>query len=139
MLEINAIVAIGSAGQMGHKGRLPWLSEEFEEQTKADLAWFARMTAGGVLVVGRRTYEEMLAMGFQNKDRIISVWSRDLNTAPGDLIGILAGKYPGRAIWICGGGQTFECFRPFIHRWHISRIPYYGPADVRFNPVWLLP
>lgn len=138
MTEVNAILAMGSSGQMGLNGRLPWLSDDYAEQVKADLAWFAKLTAGGVIVVGRKTYDEMLAMGFKNKDRAIAVWSRDLGFGPGGMITMLYQKYPGRTIWIAGGAETFECFKGYISRWHISRITYSGPADVRFNPVWLL-
>lgn len=138
MTEINAILAMGQAGQMGYQGRLPWLADEYEQAVKNDLAWFAELTAGGVLVVGRRTYDEMVAMGFKNKDRALAVWSRDQNVGPGGFITMLYQKYPGRPIWICGGAETFECFKGYIMRWHISRIAYNGPADVRFNPVWLL-
>ena len=73
MTEINAILAMGQAGQMGYQGRLPWLADDYAEMLKADLAWFAKLTAGGVLVVGRRTYDEMIAMGFKNKDRALAV------------------------------------------------------------------
>jgi dihydrofolate reductase len=52
MRPVNLIAAVGSRGQIGLKGELPWSSS-------ADLAWFKRTTMGGVVIVGYRTYKTM--------------------------------------------------------------------------------
>ena len=50
---INLIAAVGQHGEIGYQGRIPWLNDPtIANVTKDDLGWFARQTAGGVLVVG---------------------------------------------------------------------------------------
>ena len=138
---VNAIVAIGARGEVGNNGLIPWANTpELAECMKRDLGWFAHMTSDSVLVVGYRTYQEMLAMGFQNKERRVHVWpGKDRSPlGPGRFLEELHKANPGKNIWICGGGKTFDAFAFFIDRWHISRIPYTGPADVFFDQQWLI-
>ena len=133
---VNGIVAIGSQGQIGLNGGIPWITDDYEGVVKDDLAWFAKLTAGGVLIVGYKTFEEMKALGFKNKDRAIEIWTgRD--QGPGGFLGTVRRRNGDRPIWICGGGKTFDAFAFFINRWHISTIPYPGPADVYFDNQWL--
>lgn len=131
---INLIAAVGERGEIGFKNRIPWLDDpNIVNVTKADLAWFAKQTADDTLVVGSRTYREMLRMGFQPKTRTVWCWHR--TEAPGEVIFTLMDKLPGKDIWICGGAQTYRAFMPYVQRFYVSRIPWTGEADTFMPPL----
>lgn len=129
---INLIAAVGLNGEIGHKGKIPWLDDpRIEAVVRDDLGWFARQTEGGVLVVGSATYREMLEMGFQPGTRDVWRWN---GTEPARFfLEQLQQELPGRDVWICGGAHTYRAFMPFVQRYYISRIPWTGEAD-RFMP-----
>lgn len=128
---INLIAAVGQRGEIGFQGRIPWRNET--EITDADLGWFAKQTAGGVLVVGGRTYAEMLTMGFRPGDREVKRWDGHI-PARAFLTSIQIG-HPDQEIWICGGGYTYSTFLPYVQRVHISLIPWTGQADTYLPPI----
>jgi dihydrofolate reductase len=51
-LHITAIAAVAQNRVIGANGKLPWL-------LPADLQFFKRTTAGGVVILGRKTYESI--------------------------------------------------------------------------------
>ncbi len=46
------IVAMTPAGVIGHNGTIPWHIPE-------DLEYFKKMTIGGIIVMGRKTFESL--------------------------------------------------------------------------------
>lgn len=129
---INLIAAVGLNGELGYKGKIPWLDDpNIVNVVKADLGWFARQTEGGILVVGAATYREMLTMGFQPGTR--DVWAWNGSEPARFFLEQIEAQFPDRDVWICGGARTYRAFMPFVQRYYISRIPWTGPAD-RFMP-----
>ena len=128
---INLIVAVGRKGEIGFQGQIPWLGDPSIANTaREDLSWFSKQTQGGVLVVGRATYREMVRLGFRSGDRRVHCW--DGVTNPEAVLIGLESAYD-REIWICGGERTYRAFMPYVQRFYISRIPWTGHAD-RFFP-----
>jgi dihydrofolate reductase len=131
---INLIAAVGLHGEIGFEGRIPWLSDpNIANVTKADLAWFAKQTEDDVLVVGGRTYSEMLNMGFDARTRAVWCWHR--TETPVEVIDTIDQRFPDKAIWICGGAKTYAAFMPYVQRAYISVIPWSGPADTFMPPI----
>jgi len=127
MPGVHLIAAVGLSGQIGLDGEVPWHGRpEFAEHTARDLAEFARLTAGGILIMGSVTAAK-LPPTFKPKDRDIIVWHRHDDPAAV----LMASR--NRNIWICGGQKVYEVFIPFVDWHHVSVIPYEGPAD-RFLP-----
>lgn len=130
---INLIAAVGENGEIGFEGRIPWLNDpRIANVTKADLAWFAKQTENGFLIVGGRTYREMLDMGFRPGTREVAVY--DGETDPRTLIEGIETHY-SREIWICGGAYTYRKFMPYVQRFYVSRIPWTGKADAFLPPL----
>lgn len=129
MAGIHLIAAVGLSGQIGLHEQVPWHGDpEFAEHTARDLAEFARLTAGGILIMGSVTAAG-LPRSFSPKDRQIVIWRKHYD--PADVLGHY--RKTGRDIWICGGQKVYEVFVPHVDWHHISVIPYDGPAD-RFMP-----
>lgn len=133
MPMINLIAAMGTRGEIGFKGRIPWRDDDrIAEITDADLGWFAKQTNGGVLIVGGRTYAEMLTMGFRPGDRDVVCWDGHYPVRP--LLDEIARDHPGQEVWVCGG-YTYATFLPYIQRFHVSLIPWTGQADTYLPPL----
>jgi dihydromethanopterin reductase len=131
---INLIAAVGTYGEIGYKGRIPWRDDtSIANITDADLGWFAKQTSGDLLIVGSRTYEEMLMMGFRPGDREVVRWN---GQEPARIfLDAVERANPGRDVWVCGGAWTYKAFMPFVQRVYISRIPWTGPADRYMPPI----
>lgn len=131
---INMIAAVGQRGELGFQGRIPWRDDDgMAAITDADLGWFAKQTAGGVLVVGGRTWSEMLTMGFRPGDRDVKRWDGRMPVRP--FLDEVKRMHRDQEIWICGGGYTYESFMPYVQRFHISLIPWTGQADTYLPPI----
>jgi dihydrofolate reductase len=104
---VGLIVAADPDGVIGHNGQIPWHYRE-------DLRRFRRVTTGGVLIMGRRTFESL--SGRLPERRIIVVSSRTWLKNPFipdaiamDLWDALAKAVNiGGPVWIAGGGQIYE-------------------------------
>ena len=118
---INAIAAIGRSGQIGLDGKLPWHDAD-------DLAWFARMTKGNILVAGHNTKKTLPDLPGR------TVLFDNLNMHPISYLAHLGCE----DIWIIGGAKTYARWAPYIERWHISKVDYDGHADAWFDPAWLV-
>ena len=53
-MEVTIIVAVAKNGVIGDKGQLPW-------QLREDLRRFSKLTVGNTVVMGRKTFESILA------------------------------------------------------------------------------
>lgn len=134
---VHLIAAVGLSGQIGLDGKVPWRGDpSLEEHTARDLAQFAQMTAGGVLIMGSVTAQS-LPHQFQWGDRTIYIWrqNREEFLTPELMLKNLREAYPYRDIWICGGQKVYELFTPFVDWHHVSVIPYDGPADRYMPPM----
>lgn len=121
---VTAICAIGKRGQLGLDGHLPWVDKE-------DLARFKTLTWGGVLICGFKTYVNMPRL----KGRVLYVLKDD--ETPMDAIYRLN---HATDLFLIGGGKTFQAFAEagLIRHWDITKVDYDGPADVWFDPTWLI-
>lgn len=100
---VNLIVASTTQGVIGVGDKLPWRYSE-------DLRWFKKQTMGGVLIVGRKTYEGLPSL----PGREVIVVSRnheyDAPILTFSVKGALEAAYnlfPDRSVWIAGGGQVY--------------------------------
>lgn len=130
---VHLIAAVGLSGQIGLDGKVPWHGQpHFAENTERDLDQFARMTTGGILIMGSVTTQS-LPKNFKPGSRTIFQWSRRNWSSPLAMLRTIRANNPHRDIWICGGQKVYELFIPYVDWHHISVIPYDGPAD-RFMP-----
>lgn len=122
-MTVNLIAAVGRRGQLGLDGKLPWKDAK-------DLAWFRKMTMGGFVVVGPKTYHGLPPLPGRY------LFLDDKHREPLDIIAQLRGISHNREIWIAGGAKTYARWIPFVEHLHISKIDYDGPADVWMPPIW---
>lgn len=120
-LDIRLIYAQDTLGGIGYKNTLPW-------SIKADMAYFKELTTGGVVVMGRKTWESLPRQyrPLINRENVV-VSSSYLKTdvpsgvhlcRPSLLLKELKAYYGYTPIpiWIIGGSMLFELAKPFARQ-----------------------
>lgn len=122
--QITIVAAVGKSGQIGLEGRIPW-------RVPGDMKHFRELTAGGTVLVGRKTFESMGRL----PGRTVIVVSR--NAVPGAET-VVSGcvfsdaLYGKRGLFVCGGAGVYRSYLKVADRMVLSRIDYDGPADTYF-------
>jgi len=148
-MKLNIIVAVDEMGGFGKNGKIPWDLPE-------DMEHFKETTKHSVCVMGRRSYDDMLAMRTKGKD----VVADDFELLPGrdcyivssneglnpvgatrvSDIGQILQKYrtTNRDVFILGGRRLFIealSYKPVIHMTIVKGDAY--NCDVSF-PIEVL-
>jgi len=116
----------------GRDGKLPWRLSE-------DLRRFKRLTTGGVVVMGRRTWEGLPSRPLPDRRNVVV--SRSLVRSPfgarvvdtDELSQSLARDDNRNNIFIIGGAMLFRAYLPLVHRIHWTRIDADVDGDTVFD------
>ena len=130
---MDAIVIADENWGIGQDGRLIYHLPD-------DLKYFAKMTRGKVMVMGRRTLASFPG-GKPLKDRLNIVMSREPGFAPeGVLVArsretlrALVSGYPPDEVMLIGGENLYRQLLPCCTRAFVTRVRAAAPAD-RFFP-----
>ena len=119
---IRAILACDEDWGIGKNGDLPW------PHNPADLKWFKQCTAGGVVVMGRTTWESLPRKPLPGRTNIVCS-TKDLSYFTGaasvmNITGIVQTLpyLTGGDKWIIGGAQLVESCLTIIDEIWLSRI-----------------
>jgi len=131
---IRAIYACDIQGGIGKNGTIPW------PKNKSDLQWFKQSTEGGVVIMGRKTWEDPeLPKPLPNRYNIV-VSDRGLykeDDKPNMVIGRKDVKKYAKStkkdVWIIGGAQLLNASWEFIEEVWISKIEQYYDCDTFVN------
>lgn len=131
---INIIVAVAKNGVIGSNGKIPWDIPE-------DKAYFKKITTGSIVIMGRRTFEEI---GFPLPDRYNIVVSgrknfhgANLTTAINlndafDIACIYGKKNNIEEIFLCGGEKIYKQGLKFTQRIYVTEINNEYTGDTFF-------
>lgn len=130
MGRLRAIAALSENRVIGDSGRIPW-------HLPADFRWFRQVTHGGILVMGRKTFE---SIGKPLPGRETYVLTRRPIPIPGvrtfagteDLLKALRDE--PRPAWVCGGGEVYSQLLPHCSDLFLTRVPVTVPGDALFPP-----
>lgn len=128
---INVIVACGHNRVIGNNGKLPWSIRE-------DWEYFLETTSDGILIMGRRCYEEFESFA-SGRDVIVLSRGPDktferarkaesLNDAIEDC------RRKSKTAWICGGREIYEEALPIANKLYLTLIDASFAGDVFFPP-----
>jgi dihydromethanopterin reductase len=126
--DVRSMCAVGTRGQLGLHGRLPWEGNQGQE-FRRDVERFWAMTQGHVLIAGPATIASVPREAY--RERTIAVIRS--HEAPEAVLG----RYAGRVVFVGGGVAVWNVYARYIRHWDITRLPYDGPADRSFDPAWL--
>lgn len=136
---INAIFAADMYGGMGFQGSLPW------PHNSNDLKHFKQLTHGGIVVMGRRTYDDP-KMPKPLPDRTVYVVSNrmiadSVHQIKGDVaneILKLEQDNPTKTIWVIGGADILEQCESIYDRIYLTHFKGSYRADTKINLKLLL-
>jgi dihydromethanopterin reductase len=127
-MEVRAMCAIGSRGQLGLRGGLPWQGDK-GLVFRRDVERFWDATRGHVLLAGPATFRSIPASAYVDRT-IVQIRS---SVTPEDALA----PFAGRVVYIGGGPAVWTTYAHLIQNWDITRLPYDGEADRWFDPAWL--
>jgi dihydrofolate reductase len=134
-LSLTAIAAVAANGVIGDGRDLLW-------HLPADFARFKRVTMGGVLIMGRRTYES-LGKALPGRTSIILTQSttwRPTNTNGqevlvaknlGEVARLLAQR-PDQSWWSTGGGQIYRLLWDYTTALDLTEVQLTPTATITF-------
>lgn len=127
---ISLIVAYTRNRVIGNKGQIPW-------RIKGEQKRFRELTTGNVVIMGRRSYEE-IGRPLPNREMIIisntkSFEAEHLQTVSSLEEAILAAG--DRDIYISGGARLYEEALPLVEKMYITEIDAEIEGD-RYFPVF---
>ncbi len=131
-LRVTLIAALSRNRVIGRDGRMPW-------HIPADLKRFKALTLGHPVVMGRKTFESLLAtLGgpLPGRDNIVVTRARDYS-APGcrvvhSLDEALAAASGAQEIFVIGGGEIYALALPLAHRLELTEVDAEFPGDAYF-------
>ena len=130
---VKLVAAVGANGVIGAGNALPWKSRE-------DLARFARLTMGGAVVMGRKTYE---SIGRPLRGRMTVVLSKDpglrlpgceARTSLADAMAAAAER-PAREVWVAGGGEIYRQTMDLADELHVTHFELEDDGDTHFPQI----
>jgi dihydrofolate reductase len=132
MTPFRAIAAMGENRVIGAGRSIPW-------HVPDDFRWFREATQGGILVMGRVTFE---SIGRPLPGRSTWVLTRNPGRRlPPEVLSLphvtaLAEALSGesRTAWLCGGATLYRLLLPACQDLYLSRIPGTPEGDAFFPP-----
>ncbi len=113
---IGAIVAMTRAHVIGIDGTLPW-------HYSADLKRFKRITMGGVVIMGRVTWDSIGAKALPGRRNIVISRSTVPDVEHYNNVKQAIKMYPKRRIWVIGGAQIYALAMPYLNRLDVTYVP----------------
>lgn len=132
---IKAIFAVDPWGGMGYKGSLPWPTHH------NDLQYFKTQTENHIVVMGRRTWDDVkmpkplpkrICYVFTNRP----IWGYGVTSVSGDPVDHLKRiqqLYPNKTIWIIGGPELIMASKYLIDEVHITHFKNQYRSDTQID------
>ena len=129
MRNFKAIAAVAENGVIGRGLEIPWKIPE-------DFRHFKRTTMGGVLLMGRRTWESLGAKPLPGRENAVLTSRQELVKGARAFASLeeAASAYRGdpRTVWICGGAALYKAALPECSELILSRVKMSPQGDVYF-------
>jgi dihydrofolate reductase len=128
---LATVAALSRNRVIGHQGRLPW-------HLPGDLKFFRETTRGGVVVMGRATYESIGRPLPHRENWVLtrqSDWQAAGVTVFRDLAELLRACQPRPAVWVIGGESLYRALLPYCARQFLTEIEAEVEGDT-YYPVY---
>lgn len=129
-MTVGLIVACSVNGVIGEDGKIPW-------HFPGDFKRFKELTSGGVVIMGRKTWESlpkkplpkrlnivvtsMSPMEFKEKYPMPDVWAKPSIEEALQMAEFLE---PDRDVWFIGGSRIYKECVPFCDIMDFTYVPY---------------
>lgn len=131
-MAVVIIAAVGRNGVIGVDGRLPWHITE-------DMARFKKLTMGGVLVMGRSTYES-IGRPLPGRDTIVLSRQTDWSGSGVEVCASLAeaielGAGRDKDVFVAGGSEVYRAALDVAERMELTEVEAAPQGDTYFPDV----
>ena len=129
---VTAIAAVARNGVIGADNAIPWRLE-------GDFPRVRRLTMGGVLVMGRKTYES-IGRPLPGRDSYVVTRNPDWRHAGVRTFGAVdsaidAALDTGKPVWIFGGGEIYRQAWPRATALEITQVDAAPDGDTYFPEI----
>ena len=118
-MEINLIVALGKAGEIGKNGGLIWKIPE-------DLKRFKSLTTGHTVIMGRKTWDSLPKKPLPGRRNIVITRQKDFRAEGAEIADSIetALRLLGSDAkpFIMGGEEIYNAFLPFVTTYYLTEI-----------------
>ncbi len=128
-MELTAIVAATPTGVIGRDGEMPW-------QLSTDLRRFKRLTMGGTLIMGRKTYES-IGRPLPGRETVVLTrnphWHADgvqLCREPAKIVDCVP---PARPVFVVGGAEIYRLLLPQCQHLWLTLVWSQTAGDTRIE------
>jgi dihydrofolate reductase len=139
--KFDMVLATDAEGGIGNKGQLPWPHDP------DDMKRFAQITMGGVVIMGRKTYESLPANKRPLARRINIVLSsssfietKDVNVCKSfqEALDLAWSKHKDRRVFVIGGARVFQAAfdHPALNIVHWTLFHKKFECDTYFTTVF---
>lgn len=129
MTNLKAIAAVAENGVIGNGLQIPWRIPE-------DFKHFKATTVGGVIVMGRRTWESLGCRPLPLRENVVISSSGAVFEGAKKFasLGEVLAHYKNdqRTVWICGGAQLYKAALPYCAELILSRVKMNPQGDILF-------
>lgn len=131
-MAVVLVAAVGRNGVIGVDGHLPWRIPE-------DMARFKSLTMGGVLVMGRATYES-IGRPLPGRDTVVLTRRKDWSAEGVEVVGSLdeaigLAVSRGKDAFIAGGSAVYGAALGVADRMELTQIDAAPDGDTYFPEV----
>lgn len=134
-MKLTIIAAVAKNGVIGAGGALPWHLPE-------DLRRFKELTLGKIILMGRKTFESILARNgkpLPERTSIVITRQADYHVPDGvEVYPCLEDAFIAHAddeIFIIGGGEIFRQTMPRAKKLYLTYIDKVVEGDTYFPPI----
>lgn len=130
-MTVSIVAAVSKNGVIGRDGKLPW-------QLKDDLAHFARLTKGSTVIMGRKTFESIVAMlGGPLPDRQNIVVTRNPEARFEDATVVHSfeeglNRAQSEEVFVIGGEEIFRLALPRTDKIYLTEVEADVDGDATF-------
>lgn len=139
-MTVNAILAMDMNGGIGKNNSLPW------PHSHQDMNWFKRNTIGGVVVMGRKTWESLGSKKLPNRKNIV-ITNSQVSGDPDEIyfgemekvLQVIQNDNPEKTIWVIGGADIYRQALPFCGKLYLTKFKQEYECDSYIDRSLLSP
>ena len=139
-MTINAILATDSTNGIGKDNGLPW------PRSNRDMSWFRSHTEGGVVIMGRKTWESLPKRPLKNRTNIV-ITTTPLADNPdavyygdiGKVLQTIQSDFGQKQYWIIGGANLYAQAIPYCDELYLTKFKNTYDCDTFIDPTVLDP
>ena len=123
---LTMIFACDLQNAIGKDGDLPW-------RQSTDLQHFKKITLGGTIVMGRKTWESLPGKLPERRHLVMTRSNRDdIETTTFEEVIKLSME---QNVFVIGGGEIYKLFFDIVNRLYLTNVEKYIDGDVFFPEI----